>query len=206
MKVKLERDRAALLVIDMQNAYCHPEGSFAKLKLDITPLRKVISGCRELIDAAHALGVPVIYIKYVLRPDYKNGGILIQEIWPALAKVNYVAAGSWDAEIVDELTPKPQDFVIEKSRYSAFYGTGLDPILTSLKIDTLVVCGVTTHFCVESTARDASVRDYRVFVINDATAEVNPEWHEMALTSFGLGWGWVASRAEIISAWKGESG
>lgn len=200
--LKKSRDKTALLVIDMQNAYLHPEGSFTKLGLDVTPLREAIPGCRELIDAAHAAEVPIIFIKYVLRPDYKNGGLLVQEIWPALAEANYVAAGSWDAEIVDELTPEPQDMIIEKSRYSAFYGTGLESILTSLKIDTLVVCGVTTHFCVESTARDAGIRDYRTYVVRDATGEVSSEWQEMALASFGLGWGWVVPRSEVISAWK----
>lgn len=200
--LKKNRDKTALLVIDMQNAYLHPEGSFTKLGLDVTPLREAIPGCRELIDAAHAAEVTIIFLKYVLRPDYKDGGLLVQEIWPTLADVNYVAAGSWDAEIVEELKPEPQDIIIEKSRYSAFYGTSLESLLTSLKIDTLVVCGVTTHFCVESTARDAGVRDYWTYVVRDATAEVNPEWHEMALASFGLGWGWVVPRSEVISAWK----
>ena len=202
MTIKLKNDRVALLVIDMQNAYCHPAGSFAKLGLDISPLKAVIPACRELIDAAHSAKVPVIYAKYVLRPDYKNGGILVQEIWPALAGVNYVAAGSWDAEIVDELTPQAGDFIVEKSRYSAFYSTGLEPILRSLAIDTLVICGVTTHYCVESTARDASQRDYKVFLVKDATAEVNSAWYEMTLTSFSLGWGWVVSRKEVTSFWS----
>ncbi len=201
MTIKVKNDRVALLVIDMQNAYCHPAGSFAKLGLDISPLRAVIPSCRELIDSAHSAKVPVIYAKYVLRPDYKNGGILVQEIWPALASVNYVAAGSWDAEIVDELTPQSGDFIVEKSRYSAFYSTGLEPILRSLAIDTLVICGVTTHYCVESTARDASQRDYRVFLVKDGTAEVNSAWYEMTLTSFSLGWGWVVSKEEVTSSW-----
>ena len=206
MTIKMKNDRVALLVIDMQNAYCHPEGSFSKLGRNIWPLRKVIPACRELIDMAHAAKIPVIYARYVLRADYKNGGILIKEIWPALAEVKYVMAGSWDAEIVDELKPNSEDFVIDKSRYSAFYATGLEPILTSLNIDTLVVCGVTTHYCVESTARDASQRDYKVFIVRDATAEINEAWHEMALTSFSRGWGWVVSRQEVISVFKEQSG
>lgn len=201
MAIKLTNDRAALLVIDMQNAYCHPNGSFSKLGLDISPLRAVIPSCRQLIDAAHYGKVPIIYIKYVLRPDHKDGGILVQEIWPALTGVNYVAAGSWDAAIVDELTPQAEDFIVEKARYSAFYSTGLEPILRSLAIDTLVICGVTTHYCVESTARDASQRDYKVFLVRDATAEVNSAWHEMTLTSFTHGWGWVVSKEEVFSSW-----
>ncbi len=175
---------------------------FTERGSDVTPLWEANPGCSELIDAAHAAEVPVIFTNYCLRPDYKDGGLLVQEIMPALAEVNYVAAGSWDAEILDELTPEPQDMIIDKSRYSAFYGTGLESVLTSLKIDTLVVCGVTTHFCVESTARDAGVRDYRTYVVRDATGEVSPEWKETTLASFGLGWGWVVPRSEVISAWK----
>ncbi len=202
MALKFGREKVALLVIDMQNAYCHSEGSFAKLGIDTSPLRSIIPNCRELIDAARFVKVPIIYAKYILRPDYKNGGVLTQEIWPALTTVNYVAAGSWDSEIVNELTPDPNDFIIEKCRYSAFYGTGLDPVLRSLAINDIVICGVTTHFCVESTARDASQRDYRVFIIRDATAEVNPAWHEMSLTSFSLGWGWVITKEEAILVWN----
>lgn len=194
-------DRTALLVIDMQNGFCHPDGSFAGLGLDVSMCNAAIAGCRRLVEAAHAAGVPVIYTRYVYRADYKDGGVLVQEVLPALADVKSLAAGTWDAELVDELVPTDDDFVLDKNRYSAFYGTGLEPILTSLGVRNLVVGGVTTNMCVETTARDASQRDYRVFVVSDATGELDAARHEMALATLGFGFGAVVATDDVLGAW-----
>ena len=112
MQPKLTRDNTALVVVDMQNAYLHPEGSFARLwgrmaerggesasQLDLRLLRRAIPGCAQLLAAARAAGVPVIYLTYVYRSDYRDGGVLIDEINPALKDVGYVAEGTWDAEM-----------------------------------------------------------------------------------------------------------
>jgi len=195
-------DHTALLVIDMQNGFCHPEGSFAKLGLDVSLCTAAVAGCRRLVDAAHAAGVPVIYTRYVYRADYRDGGVLVQEIMPALGSSGSLAAGSWDAELVDELPPTPDDFVIDKNRYSAFYGTGLEPVLTSLGVRNLVLCGVTTNMCVETTARDASQRDYRTFVVSDATGELEESRHEAALATLGFGFGAVVTTADVVAAWS----
>lgn len=204
MPATLSNDRTALMVIDMQNGFCHPRGSFAGLGLDVSMTNGAIGGTRKLIDAARAAGVPIIYTRYVYRTDYRDGGVLVQDLLPALAETRSLAAGSWDAEIVDELTPEESDFVIDKNRYSAFYGTGLEPILTSLGINSLVMCGVTTNMCVETSARDASQRDYRVFVVSDATGELEKERHDMALATLGFGFGWVVATDDVVSAWAGR--
>jgi ureidoacrylate peracid hydrolase len=224
MQVELGRDRAALIVVDMQNAYLHPKGSFARLwpeannrevraidpvndpiaagkQFDLALLRRAIPGCKRLIDGARRAGIPIIYLTYVYRPDYKDGGVLIHEINPAFRDVGYVADGTWDAEIVDELKPQEGDFIVRKSRYSGFHATRLETVLRSLHVETLVMCGVTTHFCVECTARDAHMRDYRVFIARDATDEVNEIWKNTALASFGYGFGWVLTVADVVGAW-----
>jgi ureidoacrylate peracid hydrolase len=194
-------DRTALLVIDMQNGFCHPEGSFAGLGLDVSMCNAAIAPIARLVEAAHAAGVPVIYTRYVYRADYKDGGVLVQEVLPALADVKSLAAGTWDAELVDELVPTDDDFVLDKNRYSAFYGTGLEPILTSLGVRNLVMTGVTTNMCVETTARDASQRDYRVFVVSDATGELDAARHDMALATLGFGFGAVVTADDVRGAW-----
>ncbi len=202
MPTTLGVDRTALLVIDMQNGFCHPEGSFAQLGLDVSMTNAAIAGCRTLVEAARTADVPVVFTRYVYRADYRDGGVLVQEILPALADTKSLAAGTWDADIVDELAPEPGDFVVEKNRYSAFYGTGLEPILTSLSIERLVMCGVTTNMCVETTARDASQRDYRVFVVSDATGELDEDRHRMALGTIGFGFGWVVESDQVLGAWR----
>jgi nicotinamidase-related amidase len=104
---------------------------------------------------------------------------------------------------VEELKPEPQDIVVDKSRYSGFHNTRLESVLRGLRSESLVVCGITTHFCVECTARDAHMRDYRVVIASDATDEVNEIWKRTALTSFarGFGWGIIAlQRRRIYSS------
>lgn len=210
MDYKSNPDRTALIVVDMQNGYLHPQGSFAKLwpnlegsgGLELARLRRAIPGCVRLVDEARRAHVPVIYLTYVYRPDYKDGGVLIDEINPALRSVGYVADGTWDAEVIAELTPRSEDFIVKKSRYSGFHATQLDTVLTSLRATGLVICGVTTHFCVECTARDAHMRDYRVVIASDATDEVSETWKETSLASFAIGFGWVKTVDEIAAAWK----
>jgi ureidoacrylate peracid hydrolase len=202
--VLLTKDKTILVVIDMQNGFCHAEGSFAKLGLDTSMTSSAIAGCARLVELARRADVPIVFTRYVYRPDYLDGGVLVQELMPVIAEIGSLAAGSWDAEIVDELCPDQRDFVIDKNRYSAFYGTGLDPILTSIGSESLVVCGVTTNMCVETTARDAMQRDYRTFVVRDATGELDAERHEFALATLGFGFGRIVTVDEIEAAWTGN--
>jgi ureidoacrylate peracid hydrolase len=204
VRVLLTKDKTLLIVVDMQNGFCHAEGSFAKLGLDVTMTNGAIAGCARLVALARKAGVPIVFTRYVYRPDYLDGGILVQELMPVIAEVGSLTAGSWDAEIVDELQPDSQDFVIDKNRYSAFYGTGLDPILTSIGAESVVVCGVTTNMCVETTARDAMQRDYRTFVVRDATGELDAQRHEFALATLGFGFGRIVTVDEIGTAWTGQ--
>ena len=104
-------------------------------------------------------------------------------------------------DIVDELASQDGDFVVDKNRPSAFYATGIEPILNGLAVDNLVVCGVTTNCCVESTVRDASQRDYRVFVVHDAVAEYEDDRQAVALKSMGMLFAHLVSTAEVERAW-----
>ncbi len=197
-------ERTALLVIDMQNGFCASGGSFAALGLDVSMCTAAIPGCVTLVEAARAAGVSVVYTRYVYRADYQDGGVLVQEILPAMQEAKSLAAGTWDAELVEELVPSAAEFVVDKNRYSAFYATGLQPILTSLGVRDLILCGVTTNMCVETTARDASQRDYRVFVVSDATGELDRARHELALGTIGFGFGAVVTSEQVVAAWGAE--
>ncbi|MEV0592763.1 cysteine hydrolase family protein [Nonomuraea cavernae] len=197
----ITRENTALLVIDMQNGFIEAKGSMAAIGMPYQELRPSVAGCKTLIEAAREAGVPVIYTRYVYHPDYTDAGLLPTVLVPAMKEVNSLAAGSWDAEIIDELAPAPGDIVIDKARPSSFYGTRLEPILTSLGIRSLVIAGVTTNICVETTARDAGQRDYFAHVIRDATAEFDPARHEHALTTIGFTFGWVNTVDEVLRAW-----
>ena len=161
----LARENSALVVIDMQNSFLEPKGSMAAIGLPFEELRTALDGTVRLVAAAREAGIPVIFTRYVYMADYSDGGIVPNLLVPAMRESNALIAGSWDAEVVDELAPQPGDVVIDKSRPSAFYGTQLEPVLTSLGVRNLVMAGVTTNICVETTARDAGQRDYHVHVV-----------------------------------------
>lgn len=194
--------RTALVVIDMQNGFCDPKGSAAQIGFDISMCENAVEPCQRLIAAARSQQIPVIFTRLVYRQDYRDGGVLTDELIPGLAEGQCCAAGTWDAELIDEMSPQADDFVIDKNRYSAFYGTPLPSILTSLDIRHLVMCGVTTNVCVESTARDASQRDYRTMIVSDATGEIAPERHAWALETLGTRFGWLVTTAEVETAWE----
>jgi len=180
-----------LIVVDMQNAFCHPEGSMRRIGLKTQPLRAPIAAIAKLIETARAAKVIVIFTRYVYRSDYADGGILIKELFPQIKEVSGLRAGTWDVEVIDELKPAPGEFVIDKNRYSAFFKTSLEDVLRESVVDTLMIVGVTTSMCVESTARDAHFRDYRVWIVREATAEIDAQRHESALATIEFGFGRV---------------
>lgn len=205
MDARPEPSRTALLVIDLQNGFCHPDGSFATLGLDSAALAAAVPGSKRLVAAAREAGIPIIYTRFVYRPDYRDGGVLTSEIMPALADSRSLEAGTWDAELLEELDVRPEDEIIEKNRYSAFYGTRLEPALTSMGIRDLILCGVTTNMCVETTARDAGQRDYRTFVVGDACGELEQVRHDTALDTIGFGFGWVIGVNDAVAVMTGAA-
>ena len=151
----------ALLVIDMQNGFCHPDGSFAKMTagrgLSIEMCSEAVPGCDHLIQAARSAHVPVIFTRYVYHAGYVDGGVLAQK-YPEMEQIGSLSDGSWDAEIVHELVPEQGDFVIDKSRYSAFYGTRLEPLLNGLGVRSLILQGSRSHCPCLSHCRGRSAR------------------------------------------------
>jgi ureidoacrylate peracid hydrolase len=194
------------LVIDMQNGFCHSKGSFASMGADVSALTHAIDGCRRLIDAAHSSDVPVIFFKVQLRPDLRDVGVVFGEIMTAVPGNKALIAGSWDAEIVDELAPDPaRDIVIEKNRFSGFFGTNLDGLLRSLGIDTLVVTGVGTDVCVDSTVRDAAQLNYRCIIPREAVGTTDPDINESILRVMQHAFARVVDVDDVVGAWKGET-
>ena len=157
--MELGKENTALLVVDMQNGFCDEKGSMSQLGFEWQRLAEPIPGCKRLLDAAREAGVRVMYSQYVYRPDFSDGGVVTEEIFTGVKDVGLCVDGTWDAEIIDELKPQEGDAIIKKNRPSAFYSTSLESYLRSMKIENLVICGVTTNICVETTARDASQRD-----------------------------------------------
>ncbi|MBS1864228.1 MAG: cysteine hydrolase [Actinobacteria bacterium] len=195
-------DQDALIVIDMQRAFLDPEGSIARLGGDVEELRTAIPGCLELVRAARSASRPVIHVRTVLRPDYRDGGRVFNDVNPESRSAGLLVAGTEDAEFIPELRPEPEDFVVEKLRFSAFYATQLEALLASLGADELVLAGVTTNICVESSARDAAQRNFKTTVVADATAEVERARHLHALETLAAAFCEVAPCEEVMRRWS----
>lgn len=197
--LRLDPARTALLVVDMQNAFVMPGGSMARLGLSTARGHAIIEPIRRLLDAFRTRRLPVIHTLTTVRSDYVDAG-LVAERFPALRPLGHIIAGTWDAQIVERLVPRAGEYVIAKNRFDAFYGTNLELVLRALHVDTLVVAGVPTNICVESTIREAFARDLRVVLPRDATASYTSEMEDASLATLGFMFAQVASVADVESA------
>jgi ureidoacrylate peracid hydrolase len=126
-------------------------------------------------------GIPVVFTRHVYRPGRADEGPSLKANSPALASLQGLAATSWDAQVMDELGCGPDDLVVDKVRFDAFQWTSLEPLLRGLGVAELVICGVITNICVESTVRSAFMRDFPVTLLADCCAAKTRRLHEMSL-------------------------
>ena len=201
LAMELRTNNTALIVIDMTNGWCSPDGHMTNLGFDTTMCREAVDKCNSLIKYAHESNVPVIFTRHIYREDYSDSGFIVDEIMPELKSVKPASADAWSNQIVDRLDPQPKDIIVRKNRYSAFFSKTFTDHLRRLSITDLVLCGVTTSMCVESTARDAAQRDYRTFVVTDATADIEVIRHERALINLEFGFAHMISLANASAKW-----
>jgi ureidoacrylate peracid hydrolase len=194
-------NKPALIIVDMQNGFCHVDGSMQKSGLDHTACAAIIGNISHLVNAWRAADLPVVWTRYCLHADYSNAGRLF-DLFPGMKSAAAIVNGTWDAALVTELQPQPDEIVVDKTRYSAFHSTDLADRLRDVGTDTIVVCGVTTNICVEGTARDGFALDFHIVVVEDGTASVTPALHEGALRNITYGFGEVKSVSELIESIK----
>ena len=201
---------AALLIIDMQRDFLEPGGFGESLGNDVGLLRRTIAPTRRLLDAARNAGLVVIHTREGHRPDLadlppakKARGKPTLAIGDKGAMGRLLVRGEPGHDIIPELYPLPGEPVIDKPGKGAFYATSLGDVLKQHRIENLLVCGVTTEVCVNTTVREANDRGYRCVVIADGCASYFPEFHEMGLKMIkaqGGIFGWVADTAAVIPA------
>jgi ureidoacrylate peracid hydrolase len=189
--------RTALIVVDVQNDYCDPKGSLGRAGADVSSADAAVANIERLIAAARRVGAAVIFVRN-WHESWTDS-----EAW--LGKKNSSSraaiARSWGAEFY-RIAPLDNEPVINKFRYSGFVGTSLGQALSTYKRDTLIMTGVATNVCVESTARDAVFLDYRIVFMSDATATADGDAIQKAtLYNIERHFGRVAATDEIIAAW-----
>ncbi len=192
-RMKLNKERSALLVIDMQCFFLNPDSpTFTCGGLAILPtIERLIAVFREA-------NLPVIFTRHTHHPQRLDAGIM-EWWWEGMC-----LEGSPESKIHSDIAPSLNEKVIQKHRYSAFYNTDLDTVLRCLKIEDLVVSGIMTNLCCESTVRDAYYRDYRSFFLADATGTINEEMHLASLLNIAFGFAYVTTANEIIGEVRGE--
>lgn len=195
----IDRDKAALLVIDMQNDFVR-EGAI----LEVPEIRSQIPRIKKLLEACRELRIPTVYTKQVFRSDLKVKPLIFQ-MFPLFEKAG-LRDGTEGAEICTELQPQPDDIVVKKMGFSAFYNTELESVLRNIKgrrhVDTIIICGTATNICCESTARDAVERDFKVVFGSDITSAWTDEFQTFALKIIDYAFGRVMTCDEIIDALK----
>jgi ureidoacrylate peracid hydrolase len=189
----------ALLVIDMQNGYCHPDSEMSRTGPGTQHQQAIVPAVAEVVQLARASRLPVLWSRQVHFPG--DVGRLGHRIAPHTAKRRFTPclAGTWEVDFISPLAGLvgPDDYVFTKHRASCFYETSLQAALRMMGIRTLLIAGVNTNFCVESTIRDAYFRDYDVVVVRDCVAGSDAQLHEATLRNTELYFGLVVSLADL---------
>jgi nicotinamidase-related amidase len=206
----IELAHSALVIIDMQRDFLEPGGFGAALGNDVMRLQSAVAPCRAVLAAARAHGVLVIHTREGHRPDLTDApphkverGDPAMRIGAPGPMGRILVRGEPGHDIIADLYPQAGEPVIDKPGKGAFYQTDLDLMLRNRAIDTLLVCGVTTEVCVNTTVREANDRGYRCIVLADCCASYFPEFHAAGLAMIkaqGGIFGSVSSAQALLDA------
>ena len=216
--LRLDLAKAALLVIDMQNDFCHPDGWLAHIGVDVTPARTPIPPLQRCLPPLRDLCVPIIWLNWGNRPDLLNISAAARHVYnpsgdgiglgdplpkngaPVLTK------DSWAAAVVDELDQAATDIKVDKYRMSGFWDTPLDSILRNLGKTTLFFAGVNADQCVLATLQDANFLGYDCILLSDCTATTSPDYcWQATLYNVNQCFGFVTDSQAVLAAAKGDS-
>jgi nicotinamidase-related amidase len=187
-RLTLDLARTAMLVIDMQNDFCHPEGWLGHIGVDVTPARAPIPALAALLPALRRQDVPVIWLNWGNRPDRLNLSPSLLHVYKPSGSgtglgdplpgsgAAVLQRGSWSAAVVDELVQEDGDIRVSKYRMSGFWDTELDSILRNLGVTTLLFAGVNVDQCVLCTLQDANFLGYDCVLLEDCSATTSPDY------------------------------
>jgi len=186
-KIDFTPQKTTLLVIDMQQYFCNPNSHAS-----FVDAIQVIPNIQKIITTYRNQSLPIIFTRYALLRTELPGAM--GRWW------NDVLYDDQDmSAIIETLSPRPEEHIIRKTQYSAFFGTELNTILKKHRITSLVITGVLTHLCCETTARDAFMRNYDVFFVTDATASDTKTLHSASLLTLSDGFATLTTTDEVCS-------
>lgn len=203
---KVDPRHAALLLVDVQNDFCAEGGAMHREGRDLSLVQQMIPRLERLLEAARAAGVPRVWIRnvYTTAPNH-----YLSETWLEQAKrrrkgayitIPVCEAGEWNGDFY-QVKPAPDEVIVTKHRYGAFESSDLDLVLRSRGIRTVIMTGVATNVCVETTARQAFLRDYYVVFLSDCTATYSQAQHDATLFNIDQFFGEVAASDDVMACW-----
>jgi ureidoacrylate peracid hydrolase len=208
---QIRPEHTALVLVDLQNDFVHPDGWVAQQQipgfLGDTGVTVVLEQAAALLSSARDANVPIVFVRMIGDEKYLSPPMQAQYLRNHThPRPTCVQEGTWGADFFGDLRPNGQglEFLIDKHRYSACIGTRLDQVLRSNRIKTIVVSGVATSGCVESTIRDAFMLDYYVVVVGDACGDYDQDRHRATLKKMDLSFGYVVAVADVEGAWTAQ--
>ncbi len=203
---KVRPEHCAVLIVDVQNDFCAEGGALHREGRDLSMVKTMVPRLAEFVDAARAAHVPLIWIRNV----YNTGpNWYLSEVWleqahrrrrGAYLTIPVCEPGQWNGDFF-AIKPLPDEVIVTKHRYGAFESSDLDLVLRSRGIRTVIMTGVATNVCVETTARQAFLRDYYVVFVNDCTATYDQADHDATLRNIDAFFGEVASADALRACW-----
>ena len=211
--LQLDLNKAACIVVDMQNDFCHPDGWLASIGVDVSPARQPIDPLQALLPALRQAQVPVVWLNWGNRPDLLNisaglrhvynptgQGVGLADPLPANG-APVLTKGSWAASVVEELPQASADIWVDKYRMSGFWDTPLDSILRNLGKTTLLFCGVNIDQCVMATLQDANFLGYDCLLVQDCSATTSPDFcFQATVYNVNQCFGFVTTSVQLVQA------
>ena len=176
------------VVIDDQNDFLHDDGWYATHDVDISHMQRVIEPTKVRNAECRRRGVPIIWTRHGSRGIADGGSFMAKRV---LLSEGGLRTGTWGYEIIDELAVQPEDWIVAKSRLSAFFQTNLEQLLRALGAETVLITGVLTNQCVGATCKDAMFRDFQPIVVEECVGTATPHLHAPAIEMISVGWGQV---------------
>lgn len=197
LSAKLNPESTAVVIIDMQKDFCCEGGSFHRRGFDVKPAQRLAGRLNTFLVEARKVLKHIIHLKMMKVPELNSP--VINEHYRRLNMERHM-----DPSLAEpyEVMPGPGDVIIPKYKYSGFISTYLDPFLRSKGINTLILTGIATNVCVESTARDGFMREYYIIIPSDLTEGTSTEAKKYSLLNIEMFFGEVVTSSEILNCWK----
>lgn len=197
--LRFDPQSAAVMIIDLQNDFCHPDGLMSRLGQDVSSIEPAMEKLLTFLSAARTANVPLLFMR--TEHSTETDSVMWLNRGSDPDREQSCKRGSWGAEFW-KVKPNETDEVIVKNRYSAFTQEETSRTLTKLERRSLLFVGVSTGMCVESSLREAVCRNYLTTLVSDCCADYSQSAHENALQAIGNGHGLITTSERIVHSWS----